>query len=121
MAYTRRSATSERSIREIRTALRDSGRIATTSGYGPRFLHSTGQLHKGGPKTGLFIQVVQQDTKDAPIPGEPYTFSTLKQAQALGDLESLRSRRYPVVRVTLGRSTGAGWKSLVEAVRSATR
>jgi len=121
MAYTGRTTTSEAAISAIRTAVRDSTHIATTAGYGPRFLHSTGQLHKGGPKTGLFLQVVQQDTKDVPIPGQPFSFSILKQAQALGDLASLASRRLPVVRVTLGKDPAAGWKALVAAVRSAVK
>jgi hypothetical protein len=101
--------------------VRDNTHVATTAGYGPRFLHSTGQLHKGGPKTGLFLQIVQQDSKDVPIPGQPYSFSILKQAQALGDLASLTSRRLPVVRVTLGKEPGTGWKALVAAVRSAVK
>jgi len=121
MAYTARTATSEAAISAIRTAVRDSSRIATTAGYGPRFLHSTGQLHKGGPKTGLFLQIVQQDTQDVPIPGQPFSFSILKQAQSLGDLESLSSRRLPVLRVTLGKDPAAGWKALVAAVRGAVK
>jgi transaldolase/glucose-6-phosphate isomerase len=121
MAYTTRTAQSEAAIAAIRTAVRDRKKIATTSGYGPRFLHSTGQLHKGGPKTGLFLQIVQDDTKDVPIPGQPYTFSVLKQAQAIGDLQSLTSRRLPVLRVTLGRTPAAGWKALATAVRAAVR
>ena len=121
MAYTTRSVASEAAISAIRTAVRDSKRIATTAGYGPRFLHSTGQLHKGGPKTGLFLQIVQQDAKDVPIPGQPYTFSILKQAQSLGDLQSLSSRRLPVLRVTLGKEPSAGWKALASAVRSAVK
>jgi glucose-6-phosphate isomerase/transaldolase/glucose-6-phosphate isomerase len=121
MAYTGRTPASESAISAIRTAVRDSTRIATTAGYGPRFLHSTGQLHKGGPKTGLFLQVVQQDLRDVPIPGEPYTFSILKQAQSLGDLQSLSSRKLPVLRVTLGRDPAAGWKALAAAVKSAVR
>ncbi len=121
MAYTARTATSEAAISAIRTAVRDNTHIATTAGYGPRFLHSTGQLHKGGPKTGLFLQIVQQDTQDVPIPGQPFSFSILKQAQSLGDLQSLSSRRLPVLRVTLGRDPAAGWKALVAAVRSAVR
>jgi transaldolase/glucose-6-phosphate isomerase len=121
MAYTARTPTSEAAIAAIRTAVRDSTRIATTAGYGPRFLHSTGQLHKGGPKTGLFLQVVQQDTTDVPIPGQPFSFSILKQSQSLGDLQSLSSRRLPVLRVTLGKDPAAGWKALVSAVRSAVR
>jgi transaldolase/glucose-6-phosphate isomerase len=121
MAYTARTATSEAAISAIRTAVRDSTRIATTAGYGPRFLHSTGQLHKGGPKTGLFLQIVQQDMQDVPIPGQPFSFSILKQAQSLGDLQSLGSRRLPVLRVTLGKDPAAGWKALVSAVRSAVK
>ncbi len=121
MAYTTRTATSEAAISAIRTAVRDSTNIATTAGYGPRFLHSTGQLHKGGPKTGLFLQIVQQDARDVPIPGQPFTFSILKQAQSLGDLQSLASRRLPVLRVTLGKDPGTGWKALVAAVRSAVK
>jgi transaldolase / glucose-6-phosphate isomerase len=121
MAYTARTATSEAAISAIRTAVRDSTRIATTAGYGPRFLHSTGQLHKGGPKTGLFLQIVQQDTSDVPIPGQAFSFSILKQSQSLGDLQSLSSRRLPVLRVTLGKDPAAGWKALVAAIRSAVK
>jgi len=121
MAYTARTPGSEAAIAAIRTAVRDSKKVATTAGYGPRSLHSTGQLHKGGPKTGLFLQVVQDDTKDVAIPGQPYSFSVLNQAQAIGDLQSLTSRRLPVVRVTLGRDPAAGWRALVAAVRQAVR
>jgi transaldolase/glucose-6-phosphate isomerase len=121
MAYTTRTAGSEAAIAAIRTAVRDHTHHATTAGYGPRFLHSTGQLHKGGPKTGLFLQIVQDDTKDVAIPGQPYSFSVLKQAQSLGDLQSLTSRRLPVLRVTLGKDAAAGWKALAAAVKSAVR
>jgi len=121
MAYTSRTPQSEAAIAAIRTAVRDKTKIATTAGYGPRFLHSTGQLHKGGPKTGLFLQIVQDDAKDVKIPGQPYTFSVLKQAQSLGDLQSLTSRRLPVLRVTLGREPAAGWRALTGAVRQAVR
>jgi len=121
MAYTARTPGSEAAIAAIRKSIRDKTKIATTAGYGPRFLHSTGQLHKGGPKTGLFLQIVQDDTKDAKIPGQPYSFSVLKQAQSLGDLQSLTSRRLPVLRVTLGRDPAAGWRGLAAAVRQAVR
>jgi transaldolase / glucose-6-phosphate isomerase len=121
MAYTARTPASEAAIAAIRKSVRDKTGIATTAGYGPRFLHSTGQLHKGGPKTGLFLQIVQEDTKDVPIPGQPYSFSVLKQAQAIGDLKSLTSRRLPVLRVTLGREPAAGWRSLAAAVKSAVK
>ena len=119
MAYTERTAGSERALRQLRELVRDEKHLATTAGYGPRFLHSTGQLHKGGPPTGLFLQVVQEDRTEVPIPGQPYGFSVLKQAQALGDLESLGSRGLPVARVTLGRNPSAGWQALVTAVRAA--
>jgi transaldolase / glucose-6-phosphate isomerase len=119
LAFTGRSRASETALSQIRTRVRDATRLATTAGYGPRYLHSTGQLHKAGPPTGIFLQVVQEDGRDAEVPGEPYTFSTLKQAQALADLQSLESRGYPVLRVNLGRSVAAGWKALAESVENA--
>ena len=121
MAYATRTPSSEAAIASIRATVRDGTQLATTAGYGPRFLHSTGQLHKGGPKTGVFLQVVQDDTRDVPIPGQPFTFSVLKQSQSLGDLESLTSRRLPVLRVTIGREPAAGWKALAAAVKSAVK
>jgi glucose-6-phosphate isomerase/transaldolase/glucose-6-phosphate isomerase len=121
MAYATRTPGADTAIAAIRTAVRDHKNIATTAGYGPRFLHSTGQLHKGGPKTGLFLQVVQDDTRDVPIPGQPFSFSVLKQSQSLGDLQSLTSRRLPVLRVTIGREPAAGWKSLAAAVKSSAK
>ena len=81
--------------------LRDRLEIATTVGFGPRFLHSTGQLHKGGPNTGLFVQVVDEPLADVPIPGKPYSFGHLIAAQAAGDLLSLRDRDRQVARVSL--------------------
>ena len=119
MSYTARTPASERSLRAIRTAVRDAKQVATTSGYGPRFLHSTGQLHKGGPAEGVFLQIVEDDRTDVPIPGQPYTFGTLKQAQALGDYRSLQSRRLPLLRVSLGRDHAKGWTALVSAVEGA--
>ena len=121
MAYTAKTAGSEAAIAAIRRAIRDRKGFATTAGYGPRFLHSTGQLHKGGPRTGLFLQIVQDDARDVAIPGQPYSFSVLKQAQSLGDLKSLTSRRLPVLRVTLGREPAAGWRALVTAAKQAVK
>ncbi len=100
-AYIQRSGDNEEALRSVRSRLRDRYRVATTVGFGPRFLHSTGQLHKGGPNTGVFIQVVVDDEADLEIPGQPYTFGTLKAAQALGDLESLRAHGRRVARVAL--------------------
>jgi len=88
-------------LERVRHALRDRLRVATTVGIGPRFLHSTGQLHKGGPPTGVFLQLLGDDATDIAIPGTPHTFSTLKQAQAAGDLLSLQQRGLRAGRVTL--------------------
>jgi len=91
-------------LQRARLALRDRFAVATTLGFGPRYLHSTGQLHKGGPKTGVFIQIVDEErTNDVPIPGKPFTFGALIDAQALGDLRSLRAAGRRVARTTLPR------------------
>ena len=93
-------------LQTIRLRWRDRYRVATTLGYGPRFLYSTGRLHKEGPDTGVFVQVVGNDSEDSPdlpIPGRPYSFRSLNRAQALGDLEAQRARGRRVTRVTLDR------------------
>ena len=82
--------------------MRDKTKLAVTVGMGPRYLHSTGQLHKGGPPNGLFIQLTTDDAHDLAIPGEPYSFAVLKNAQALGDLQTLRNKGCRVIRVHLG-------------------
>jgi glucose-6-phosphate isomerase len=99
-------------FQELRTQLRNHTRCATTTGYGPRFLHSTGQLHKGGPDTGVFFQIIANDAVDFAIPGEPYTFSILKQAQALGDFRALVKRGRRVIGIDLGDNTLAGLAQL---------
>jgi hypothetical protein len=99
-------------LQALRTEVRDQLKLATTLGYGPRFLHSTGQLHKGGPNTGLFLQLVTQDTRDVDIPGQPYSFSVLKRAQARGDLGALRAHGCRALRVDLGADALAGVKRL---------
>jgi transaldolase / glucose-6-phosphate isomerase len=121
MSYTAMTPGSERAADRLREVVREKTKFATTWGYGPRFLHSTGQLHKGGPKTGVFVQIVQEDARDAAIPGQSFSFSTLKQAQALGDFQSLTSRGYPVARITLGRKPAEGWKQLTDSVAAALR
>jgi len=88
-------------LERVRIVLRDRHRVATTLGLGPRYLHSTGQMHKGGPATGVFLQVVGDDPVDADIPGQSYGFARLKQAQAAGDLEALQSRGLRAGRVEL--------------------
>jgi hypothetical protein len=101
---------------ELRLRLRDRLRVATTLGFGPRFLHSTGQLHKGGPQTGLFLQFSADDPEDVPIPGQPYTFGTLKRAQALGDLQALQARGRPVRGIRLQGDVEAGLRHLAAAL-----
>jgi hypothetical protein len=88
--------------------------VATTVGYGPRYLHSTGQLHKGGPNTGVFLQLVGDDPKDIPIPGQTFSFGVLKQAQALGDFQALRNHGRRVLRVQV-REVGPGLAKLGQA------
>jgi transaldolase / glucose-6-phosphate isomerase len=88
-------------IAELRGAIRDATKATTTFGYGPRYLHSTGQYHKGGPPQGLFVQLLHDGGEDVPVPGQPYTFGTLKHAQATGDLETLRAHGRPACRVLL--------------------
>jgi len=108
-----------RQLQEIRAVVRDRTRVATTLGYGPRFLHSTGQHHKGGPGTGLFLQLTCEDRTDVVIPGEPYTFGVLKRAQALGDLQALRDHGRRVFHVSMGEDVAAGLVRLRDAVVSA--
>jgi transaldolase/glucose-6-phosphate isomerase len=104
-------------IQQIRTGVRDKTCIATTTGYGPRFLHSTGQLHKGGPDSGVFLQLISSDAKDVPLPGEKFGFSVLKQAQALGDFESLSKRGRRAIRVDLGTDILGGLRKILAAVQ----
>ncbi len=89
-------------LQELRRIMRDKTKLAVTVGMGPRYLHSTGQLHKGGPPNGLFIQLTTDDAHDLAIPGEAYSFAVLKNAQALGDLQALRNKGRRVIRVHLG-------------------
>jgi transaldolase / glucose-6-phosphate isomerase len=105
-------------IAGIRTALARTG-CATTAGYGPRFLHSTGQLHKGGPPTGVFLQLTSEHPVDRPIPGWPYTFGQLIDAQARGDREALRAHDRPVVQVHLGADLIEDLGTLTRAVEAA--
>jgi len=108
-------------LQELRMLCRDRLRIATTMAYGPRYLHSTGQLHKGGPATGLFIQLTGEDRDDLPIPGAGHGFSTLKAAQALGDLAALAEAGRRVIRLRLAGKQAPALERLVEVVRAATR
>ncbi len=101
MGYLQPSEDFDAAVAELREAIRDSRKVTTTFGYGPRFLHSTGQFHKGGPRTGRFLQLLHDGPDDVAIPRRSYTFTTLKNAQAIGDLQTLSELGLPAVRVRL--------------------
>jgi glucose-6-phosphate isomerase/transaldolase/glucose-6-phosphate isomerase len=101
MGYVQPSDAIDEAIADLRTTIRDATKATTTFGYGPRFLHSTGQLHKGGPPNGLFLQLVHDGDEDVEVPGEDYSFGRLKAAQADGDLLTLRDHGLPAERVRL--------------------
>jgi glucose-6-phosphate isomerase/transaldolase/glucose-6-phosphate isomerase len=107
MAYIRQTPEVDQALADLRRRVMEQRRITTTLGYGPRYLHSTGQLHKDGPDTGLYLQVTADHEKDMPIPGEPYTFGVLADAQAVGDLQTLQSLGRRAVRIHLGRGDRA--------------
>jgi hypothetical protein len=118
-AYLTEAPEVDSALQGLRILLRDRLRLATTVGYGPRFLHSTGQYHKGGPDSGLFLQLTCEDVEDAPVPGRRYTFGLLKKAQALGDLEALRKHHRRALRVDLGKDVLRGLVTLKNALQSA--
>jgi len=120
-AYFVRTPGRDEALTRLRAACRDRTRNATTVGYGPRFLHSTGQLHKGGPNTGVFLQLTADVPADLPVPGESYSFGTLRDAQALGDLQVLRRKGRRALRVHLGANIDAGLAALVDAIAGETR
>ncbi len=117
-AYIEMSEANEARLQSIRHAVRDGKRVATTLGFGPRFLHSTGQLHKGGANNGVFLQITCDDPQDIPIPGQQYTFGMLKQFQAQGDLEVLVERKRRVLRLDLGTDVAAGLERLADIVQT---
>jgi hypothetical protein len=116
MGYLQPSAELDQAVAELRTTIRTTTGAATTFGYGPRFLHSTGQLHKGGPPTGRFLQLVNDPTRDAEIPGAGYSFGTLIAAQAAGDLQTLRAHGLPAERLKLDGEPAAAIKALSERI-----
>ena len=121
MAYVQPTGEHTAALQSLRQSLGAASGLATTLGYGPRFLHSTGQLHKGGASNGLFIQITADDDLDLPIPGEPYSFGVLKQAQALGDLRSLASKQRRVLRLHLGKEVSSQLARLGRLVQDATQ
>jgi transaldolase/glucose-6-phosphate isomerase len=115
LAYIPPDGEHDSALEDIRLAVRDKYRVATTVGYGPRYLHSTGQLHKGGPNTGVFLEIVGDDPNDIKIPGERFSFGVLKQAQALGDFQALRNHGRRVLRVQV-RDVAQGLVKIGQAV-----
>jgi glucose-6-phosphate isomerase len=117
MGYLSPSTAFDKAIGELRSAIRAATGATTTFGYGPRFLHSTGQFHKGGPRTGRFLQLIHDGPDDVDIPGAPYSFTTLKHAQAIGDLQTLRGLDLPARRLTLaGENPAAAVRALAGAL-----
>lgn len=119
LAYIEMNDAHEAALQEIRHIVRDTRHTATCLGFGPRFLHSTGQAYKGGPNTGVFLQVTCDDARDVPVPGQRYTFGIVKAAQARGDFQVLVERGRRALRVHLGADVGAGLETLRAAVISA--
>jgi hypothetical protein len=113
LAYLTEDAQINNSLQTIRHMLRDRTALATTLGYGPRYLHSTGQLHKGGPNTGIFFLFTNKEGDPIPIPGSSYSFGTLQHAQALGDFQALQKHDRRVMHVDLGKAPLEG----LEAIR----
>src|SRR5881227_1049067 len=103
----------------MRTSVRDRKHVATCLGFGPRFLHSTGQAYKGGPNSGVFLQITCDDAQDLPVPGQKYTFGIVKAAQARGDFAVLAERNRRALRVHLGKNLKTGLSMLTRAVQKA--
>jgi len=118
LAYVQMNAAHDVVLQQIRTAVRNRKHVATCLGFGPRFLHSTGQAYKGGPNTGVFLQVTCDDAADVPVPGQKYTFGVVKAAQARGDFEVLAERKRRALRVHLN-DPAAGLEALHAAVMEA--
>lgn len=117
MAYLMDTPQIDQALQALRLALLERFHLATTLGYGPRFLHSTGQYHKGGPPTGLFLQFTADVDRDLPVPGEGYTFGTLAAAQAEGDLRALAQRGRRIIRIPLGRNPAHQLSRLATSIR----
>ena len=119
LGYIQMNDQHEQQLQAIRHAVRDRKHVATCLGFGPRFLHSTGQAYKGGPNSGVFLQLTGDDANDLPVPGQKYTFGTVKAAQARGDFQVLAERGRRALRVHLGADLQSGLSALLTAVKEA--
>jgi transaldolase / glucose-6-phosphate isomerase len=119
LGYITMNEANEGSLQAIRHWVRDTKKVATVLGFGPRFLHSTGQAYKGGPNSGVFLQITCDDAVDLPVPGQKYTFGVVKAAQARGDFAVLAERGRRALRVHLGKDLKAGLSTLADAVQRA--
>ena len=119
LGYIQMNAEHERNLQTVRHAVRDKKHVATCLGFGPRFLHSTGQAYKGGPNSGVFLQITCDDAVELPVPGQKFTFGVVKAAQARGDFQVLAERGRRALRVHLGSNLKAGLATLEAAVQKA--
>ncbi len=119
LAYVPMNAGNEETLQAPRHRVRDRKKVATCLGFGPRFLHSTGQAYKGGPNSGVFLQVTCDDAKDLPVPGSKYTFGVVKAAQARGDFQVLAERNRRALRIHIGADVAAGLRTLASAIEKA--
>jgi transaldolase / glucose-6-phosphate isomerase len=119
LGYIPMTAGNEEALQEIRTAVRDTKKVATCLGFGPRYLHSTGQAYKGGPNSGVFLQITCDDAVDLAVPGQKYTFGVVKAAQARGDFQVLVERNRRALRVHLGADLAKGLDTLHQAMMAA--
>ena len=121
LAYVEMNEAHEEQLQRTRHKVRDAKRVATCLGFGPRFLHSTGQAYKGGPNSGVFLQITCQDADDLAVPNQTYTFGTVKAAQARGDFQVLAERGHRALRIHLGPDISAGLAKIEAAVDEALR
>ena len=119
LAYIQMNEEHEARLQEVRHAVRDAKQVATCLGFGPRFLHSTGQAYKGGPNSGVFLQITCDDAHDLPVPGASYTFGVVKAAQARGDFQVLADRGRRALRVHLGKDVEVGLSEMLDIIAEA--
>ena len=119
LAYIERGGEHIETLQKMRLAVRDAKHLATCAEFGPRFLHSTGQAYKGGPNSGVFLQITCDDPKDLPVPGQSYTFGIVKEAQARGDFGVLAERGRRALRAHITGDLGKGLDTLIHAVSQA--